>query len=291
MRPGDSCRPTCRATRIYRKVNPADAPILILALTSDTVDDGQDVRRGLHHPPAEALPGGGGRPGVRGGQLASGRPGGAEPDGAEQVRHQPGRCAGRAWPAPTSTGPRVSWQTQDKTWEIQTNDQLRTAAEYRPLIVTYRSGAAVRLPDVADVQDSVEDLRTAGSSTASRRSWWSSSASRAPISSKRSTGSGALLPQLEAAMPGGCDLFRSFRTGPRRSAAPCGTWSGPCSSPPPWSSWWCSAFLRNVRSTLIPARGGGGLPHRHLRGHVSLRLQPGQPLPHGPHHCHGVCGG
>ena len=55
-----------------------------------------------------------------------------------------------------------------RTWEIQTNDQLRRAEQYRPLIVTYRAGAAVRLPDVADVQDSVEDLRPQGWSTASR---------------------------------------------------------------------------------------------------------------------------
>ena len=42
---------------VYRKVNPADAPILILSLTSDTADRAIVVRRGLHHPPAKALPG------------------------------------------------------------------------------------------------------------------------------------------------------------------------------------------------------------------------------------------
>src|SRR5207245_3747354 len=44
----------------------------------------------------------------------------------------------------------------------QTNDQMRKADEYMPLIVTYRSGAAVQLSDVAMVEDSVEDLRTTG---------------------------------------------------------------------------------------------------------------------------------
>ncbi len=50
----------------------------------------------------------------------------------------------------------------DRTWEVYANDQLLKADEYRGLIVTYRNGAAVQLSDVADVQDSVEDLRNAG---------------------------------------------------------------------------------------------------------------------------------
>jgi multidrug efflux pump len=50
----------------------------------------------------------------------------------------------------------------DKAWEVSANDQLLKAEQYRGLIVTYRNGAAVQLSDVADVQDSVEDLRNAG---------------------------------------------------------------------------------------------------------------------------------
>jgi len=49
-----------------------------------------------------------------------------------------------------------------KTWEIVGNDQLRRAVDYRQVIVSYRSGAAVALPDVATLEDSVEDVRTAG---------------------------------------------------------------------------------------------------------------------------------
>src|SRR5207302_3495913 len=51
---------------------------------------------------------------------------------------------------------------ETRTWEIQTNDQLRRAEEYMPLIVTYRAGAAVRLTDVTSVEESVEDLRSKG---------------------------------------------------------------------------------------------------------------------------------
>src|SRR5262249_21421519 len=47
-------------------------------------------------------------------------------------------------------------------WSIDTTDQLMTAAEYRPLIIAYANGAAVRLSDVGTVEDSVEDLHTAG---------------------------------------------------------------------------------------------------------------------------------
>jgi multidrug efflux pump len=50
----------------------------------------------------------------------------------------------------------------DRMWQIYANDQAKTAAEYLPLIVAYRNGAAVRLPDVAEVVDSVQDLRNAG---------------------------------------------------------------------------------------------------------------------------------
>ncbi len=50
----------------------------------------------------------------------------------------------------------------ERAWAIGATDQLRTAAEYRPLVLSYRSGGALRLADVADVVDSVEDVRTTG---------------------------------------------------------------------------------------------------------------------------------
>src|SRR5438034_563564 len=49
-----------------------------------------------------------------------------------------------------------------RTWEIRTNDQLRRAEEYMPVIVAFRNGSAVRVMDVARVEDSVEDLRSSG---------------------------------------------------------------------------------------------------------------------------------
>ncbi|MGJ8140584.1 efflux RND transporter permease subunit, partial [Klebsiella pneumoniae] len=51
-------------------------------------------------------------------------------------------------------------------WQVQTNDELKTAADYQPLIVHYQNGAAVRLGDVATVSDSVQDVRNAGMTNA-----------------------------------------------------------------------------------------------------------------------------
>ena len=47
-------------------------------------------------------------------------------------------------------------------WQVRTNDELQTASVYQPLVVHYNNGAAVRLSDVANVQDSVQDVRNAG---------------------------------------------------------------------------------------------------------------------------------
>lgn len=51
-------------------------------------------------------------------------------------------------------------------WQIQTNDELKTATEYQPLIIHYNNGGAVRLGDVATVTDSVQDVRNAGMTNA-----------------------------------------------------------------------------------------------------------------------------
>ena len=67
-----SCRPNLPSNPTYRKVNPADAPIMILALTSDTLTQGADVRRRVDDPRAEAVAGRGRRAGQRRRQLAAG---------------------------------------------------------------------------------------------------------------------------------------------------------------------------------------------------------------------------
>ena len=93
-----------------------------------------------------------------------------------------------------------------RTWEIRTNDQLHDAEDYLPLIVSYREGRAVRLSDVATVEHSVEDLRTTGMANGKPA---------VLIIINRQPGANiietvdrvrAMLPQLEASIPGSMTL-------------------------------------------------------------------------------------
>ena len=145
----------------YRKVNPSDAPILILALTSDTVGKPQmyDAASSILQQKlsqvkgvGQVFVGGSSLPGVR-----------VELNPTALSKYGLSLENVRGVLAATNVNrPKGELTRGDTTWEIHTNDQLRTAAQYQPLIVAYRSGAAVRLPDVATAQDSVEDLRAAG---------------------------------------------------------------------------------------------------------------------------------
>ncbi len=145
----------------YRKANPADAPILILALTSDTetVPQMYDAADSILAQKlaqvsgvGQVFVGGAAQPAVR-----------AEVNpmllnklgvGLDTVR-----TALNAANANLAKG-EVSNRTT--SWSLDDTDQLFTADQYRPLIVAYRNGGAVRLGDVADVQDSVSDVRNIG---------------------------------------------------------------------------------------------------------------------------------
>ena len=145
----------------YRKANPADAPITIVALTSDTIPvprlyDTADSILAQKLSQVEGV----GQVFVFGSAPPAVR---AEVNptllnklgvGLDTVR-----IALNAANANTAKG-QVSDQT--KSWAFSDNDQLFTADEYRPLIVSYHNGAAVRLGDVADVEDSVADVRNIG---------------------------------------------------------------------------------------------------------------------------------
>jgi multidrug efflux pump len=145
----------------YRKVNPADAPVLILALTSDTLTRGQmyDAASTILQQTlsqvqgvGQVIIGGGSLPAVRVelNPSALNRYGIA----LEDVRG--------ALSATNVNRPKGQLADGSRTSEILTNDQLHRAAEYLPLIVAYRAGRAVQLADVATVEDSVEDVRNAG---------------------------------------------------------------------------------------------------------------------------------
>jgi multidrug efflux pump len=145
----------------YRKVNPADAPIMILALTSATMTRGQmyDAASTILAQKISQVKGVG-QVTVGGSSLPAVRvelnPNALNEYGIgfEEVR--------TAIAATNANRPKGAVEDGAKHWQIYANDQAKQAAEYLPLIVAYRNGAAVRLSDVADVVDSVQDLRNAG---------------------------------------------------------------------------------------------------------------------------------
>ena len=146
---------------VYRKVNPADAPIMILSLTSESMSRGQmyDAASTILAQKISQLKGiglvtvgGSSLPAVR----VSLNPNALNKYGigAEDVR--------AAIVATNANRPKGSLEDGDRRWQILANDQAKTAAEYLPTIVAYRNGAPVRLADIAQVADSVQDIRNAG---------------------------------------------------------------------------------------------------------------------------------
>jgi multidrug efflux pump len=145
----------------YRKVNPADAPIMILGLTSDKYgpDKLYDEASTVMEQKLSQIQGVG-QVSVGGGALPSVR-----------VDANPTQLAAYGLTL-TNLQSALSLQNADLakgqitdgivTADILANDQISHAADYKPLIVGYKNGAAVRLSDVAQVTDSVQNVRAAG---------------------------------------------------------------------------------------------------------------------------------
>jgi multidrug efflux pump len=146
----------------YRKVNPADTPILILALTSDVYSQGQlyDAASTILAQKLAQISGVG-QVNIWGSTLPAVR--------VEMNPHALNKYAigldevRAAINAANANRPKGFVDDGTRTWQIYANDQASSAAEYLPLIISYRNGAPVRLSDVAEVLDSVQDLRNAGS--------------------------------------------------------------------------------------------------------------------------------
>ena len=145
----------------YRKVNPADAPVMIVSLTSDTLTRGQmyDAASTVLAQKLSQVTGVG-QVSVGGAALPAVRVELNLPAlnkmgiGLETVR---GAIA-----ASNANRPKGSVEDDEHHWQIYANDQATRAADYIPLVVAFRNGAAVRLGDVADVVDSVQDIRNFG---------------------------------------------------------------------------------------------------------------------------------
>ena len=152
---------TLRSNPTYRKANPSDAPILIMGLTSQSRTPGQiyDVASNIIQQQLSQLKGvgdveigGGSLPAVRVelNPLALARYGLA----LEDVR--------AAIASANANRPKGIIEDGPRRLQIYTNDQGIVAADYRPLVVAWRNGAAVRLGDVASVEDGVEDVHNLG---------------------------------------------------------------------------------------------------------------------------------
>ncbi|OAT27172.1 MdtC family multidrug transporter [Buttiauxella ferragutiae ATCC 51602] len=149
----------------YRKANPSDAPIMILTLTSDTFSQGQLYDfASTQLAQTVAQIDGVGDVDVGGSSLP-----------AVRVALNPQALfnQGVSLDAVRTTidnanvrRPQGAVEDSSRRWQLQTNDELKTAAEYQPLIIHYNNGGAVHLSDVATVSDSVQDVRNAGMANA-----------------------------------------------------------------------------------------------------------------------------
>jgi multidrug efflux pump len=190
---------------IYNKVNPADAPILTLALSSRTlplprVEDLADTR--LAQKIAEVP--GVGLVSVSGGQ----RP-------AVRIRANPTALAAygltledvRAAVAATNVnGAKGGFDGPARSYTIGANDQLVSSEDYRPIVVAYRNAAPIRLADVAEVADDAENVRQAA---------WMNDTPAVVLNVQRQPGANvievvdritALLPHLKRTLPAGVDV-------------------------------------------------------------------------------------
>jgi len=145
----------------YRKVNPADSPILIISLTSDVLSKSQIYdwastimaqKLSQVSGVGQVFAGGGALPGVRVG---------VNPTllnkygiGLEQVRGVLSNA--------NSNTPKGYFSDGHRMWQVGANDQLFHAVDYRPLIVAYRSGSPVRLSDIAEVVDGPQTVMSSG---------------------------------------------------------------------------------------------------------------------------------
>jgi multidrug efflux pump len=193
------------APPVYSKVNPADAPILTLGLSSRTlplpeIQNLADTRlaQKLSQVPGVGLVtlSGGQRPAVR--VQANPRALAAAGLGLEDLRS--------AIAAANVKKAKGSLEGPNRAYNIDANDQLRSAAEYRSVVVAYKNGAPVYLSDLADVVDGAENLRLAA---------WMNEVPAVILNIQRQPGANVIdvvdriqrqLPQLRAALPAAVDV-------------------------------------------------------------------------------------
>ena len=156
-----------RSNPIYRKINPADAPALVLALTSETLGQGRlyDAASNVFQQKLSQV-NGVGQVTLGGSSLPAVR---VEINPNILSKYQIGLESVRAaLAAANANTPKGAIEVGDRRYQIYTNDQARVADEYRDLIIAWRNGSPVRLSEVAEVIDATEDIRNEGQANGKR---------------------------------------------------------------------------------------------------------------------------
>jgi HAE1 family hydrophobic/amphiphilic exporter-1 len=273
---------------IYRKTNPADTPILLIALTSETLPltKVSDYANSILAQKLSQMPGVG---------LVT--VGGAQ-NPSIRVQIDPAQLAAQSLDLETvRTSLANSTVNQLKgtlyggqhAFSLLTNDQMMTAEGFNEYILAYRNGAPIRVGDVGQAVVAAEDKTLAG---------WSGTQRAVLIQIQRQPGANVIetvdgikkeLPQLQASLPPSIKvdivsdrtqtirasvadvqftLFAYDRTGGRRNLP----------------------LPAKTLGDHHPGHRGSAVAHRHLRDHVCVRLQPGQSFIDGAHHCDRLCG-
>ena len=265
----------------YRLVNPADTPILIIALTSDVYSKGQlyDAASSIMEQRLSQIQGVG-QVSVGGSSLPAVRVEinptqlnsyglGLQDVSAMLSRQNANIAKGQIW-------------DNNTTADIVTNDQLLKADDYKPLVVGFHKGAAVKLSDIADVQDSVQNIRAAG---------FVNGKPSVMVIVFRQPGANIIdtvdrireaLPSLKSSLPSAIDYtFVVDRTTTIRASVRDVERTLLISIA--LVILVVFLFLRNVRSTLIPGRRRSRFTDWNLRHHVFVRIQPRQSFLDGAH--------
>ncbi len=278
-----------RSNPTYRKFNPSNFPIMILALTSKTLTPGQiyDQASNILQQRLSQVDGVGDVE-LNGASLPAVR---IELNpralfkygiGLEDVR--------AAVSAANANSPKGGIEQGTQRLQIYANDSATEASDYKTLVIAYRNGAAVRLQDVAEVSDGVENVRNMGIANGDPA---------VLVTVTQQPGANvidvvdavrAILPELQSALPqrrpasGDQRPHRFDPQFPARRGRDAGDFHG--------AGGGCGVLLP-AQSARHTGAGGLGAPvaARHLRGHVSGGLQSRQFLPDGPDHLDRLCGG
>ena len=194
-----------RSNPQYRKLNPADAPVMVIALTSNTIGQGRlfDAGSNILQQKLSQVSGVG-QVTLGGSSLPAVR---VELNPTALTKYGIGLESVRAaLAAANANSPKGAIEVGDQRYQIYSNDQARAAEEYRSLIIAWRNGAPVRLSDVAEVLDSTENIRNEGQANGKR--------SVLVIIYKQPNANiietvdeiKALLPELQASMPNDVEL-------------------------------------------------------------------------------------